>query len=311
MQQISQRLEILLWNLAIPVMRLLAAVRQALPLPKSPPRWDTKKLAILIAVFVATAGFIIYRLIPGPILTPSTASQATSTWEPGEQRNLLVIGVNQLNSAQPVLESAWLVLYSPGLAHFSFIPLYPLQDSSRPDLEQAIQTAFKVDHNKTPSAAFLNALRSSGAWWNHYLLLDELALAELIDMSASPSLPERLTGLQLVADSLEGRSARSPVAAQARLISAVCRGAVNPAYPTDIAALLDRFSDHLYTDMKPRQILNELRWLSNAEQTGQPGTAEAPANTSAISQASGAAITCEFPTIQEEITFTGGQIGYP
>jgi len=244
-------------------------------------------------------------------LSPSAASQASAAWEPGEQRNLLVIGVNQLNSAQPVLESAWLVLYSPGLPHFSFIPLYPLQDTSRPDLEQAIQTAFKVDRNKTPSAAFLNALRSSGAWWNHYLLLDELALAELIDMSASPTLPERLTGLQLVAESLEGSSARSPVATQARLISAFCRGAVHPAYPTDIAALLDRFSDHLSTDMKSRQILNELRWLFNPDQAGQPGTAEELEDSSATSQASGTAIVCEFPTIQEEITFTGGQIGYP
>jgi hypothetical protein len=308
MQQIPQRLEILLWNIAIPIMRLMAAVRQALPLPESLPRWDYKKLALLITAFVCAAGFTLYRLVPLPALSLPVASREPAAWKPGEQRNLLVIGVDRLNAAQPVLESAWLVLYTPGVPHFSFIPLFPLQDSDRPDLEQAIQAAFQVDRDKTPGATFLNALRSSGAWWNHYLLIDELALAELIDLSASPALPERLTGLQLVADSLDRNAAHSPVSAQARLISAVCRGAVNPSIPQDIDALRDRLSEHLNTDMKTKQFVNELRWLAGPDLAVAP---DAYLDQTGVIQSQGAAITCEFPTIQDEITFKGGHFGYP
>jgi hypothetical protein len=309
--QIYQRFEILLWNIAIPFMRALAAVRQSFGAVFPLPRWETKKLAWLVTAVLGAAvlGIGLRAWITPPHTTGS--APILSPWKPDEQRNLLVIGVDQLNSSQPVLESAWLVLYNPGVPHFSFVPLYPIQDESHPDFDQAIQLAFKVNSDKTPNAAFLHALRSSGAWWDHYVLLDELALAEIIDLGASPNLPERITGLQLVANSLDVRSTGSTLTNQAGLITAVCRGFDYPAIPQDIGAYIAGFSDHLRTDMKPKEILGELRWLNSPESLASSAVQDSPSTQPELSQPLAALISCEFPTINNEITYIGGQVGYP
>jgi hypothetical protein len=296
--QMPQRIEILLWNIVIPVMRGISAVRHTIENRLHVSRWSMKKLAVLLFTAAAITVLIGMR-IPARFMAgvAPSAGQPVAPWVEKEQKNLLVIGVDRLNSSRPVLESAWLVLYYPGVAHYSFIPLFPAQGNPNPDLDQAIRQAFKLDKDHSPSAAFLNALRSAGAWWDHYIILDEMALAELIDLSANPTHAERVTGLELVAASLGKGDLGAPVASQAGLIATACRGMDLPALPEDLAGLMASYGDHLRTDMKPRQIFDALSWLAETHAENSPEGQSA--------------LVCEFPTIPTEITLAGGHLGNP
>jgi hypothetical protein len=98
------------------------------------------------------------------------------------QRNILVIGVDDLVSASPSLKSVWLIIYMPNIPHFMLLPIYPIKSISETnDLSTggSLKEKFQLDKKKTPQISFFEAIGANDIWWNSYILMDDTALAEV------------------------------------------------------------------------------------------------------------------------------------
>lgn len=116
--------------------------------------------------------------------TPPVPSRSAITDPDGSihQRNLLVIGVDDIDSEAPSLRSVWLIIFMPNTPHFMLLPIYPnwsLSETSQPNTNDTLPVAFQLDKRKIPRDSFFKALETNDIWWHDYLLLDETALLEI------------------------------------------------------------------------------------------------------------------------------------
>lgn len=99
-----------------------------------------------------------------------------------QQRNLLVIGVDDIDAETPGLRSVWLIIFMPNTPHFMLLPIYPngtFADTNQPSATGSLPKAFQLDRGKTPHDSFFKALEAKEIWWHDYILLDETALLEI------------------------------------------------------------------------------------------------------------------------------------
>lgn len=99
-----------------------------------------------------------------------------------QQRNLLVIGVDDIDAEIPGLRSVWLIIFMPNTPHFMLLPIYPtgtFTDTNHPSTIGSLPESFHLDRGKTPHDSFFKALEVKEIWWHAYILLDDTALLEI------------------------------------------------------------------------------------------------------------------------------------
>ena len=199
------------------------------------------------------------------------------------QRSLLLITVDQLEARQPQLTGIWLVLYVPSDPRLTLLPIYPalsMKDAGN-ELSDAFRLQNKAGH-LSPDPQFLDLVRAHVPWWSGYILLDEAAIAEVIDFmvnfeKASKS-PDPNHFSQVMSDLSIWEDPYAALFGQASLYQEMCWGLAWMESGTALAQIQDRFAlkaGHFSTDLIPDQILAELQNLR-----GQAGS-----------------IVCEFPTL--------------
>ena len=198
------------------------------------------------------------------------------------QRNILVIGVDDLNAPRPRLESVWLVLYINDLPQVTLLPVYPAPAGEGAETGRTLEDLFQLSAGKAPDPVFLDALQASGLWWSGYILVDEVAVVEVVDLVSKMSANNwsRTSGVRAVAKvppAWEDRSAS--LAGQAGLVQAICRDAQGIASRKDISHLLDLIPRHASTDLNLTRTVSELRSL--------------------LSHPDG--FSCEFPTLSVDL----------
>jgi hypothetical protein len=199
------------------------------------------------------------------------------------QRSLLLITVDQLESRQPQLTGVWLVLYVPSDPRLTLLPIYPTPSAK--DAGNDLFDAFQLQNiagQLSPDPLFLDLVRESVPWWSGYILLDEAAIAEVIDFmvnfekaSQSPN-PNHFS--QVVSDMRTWNDPYAALFGQASLYQEICWGMAWMESSTELAQIQDRFTlkeGHFSTDLIPGLVLAELQNLR-----GQAGS-----------------IVCEFPTL--------------
>ena len=110
--------------------------------------------------------------------------------QPVQQNNILLIGVDDLEASTPRLESAWLVLYLAQTPHFTLMQIYPGTASGSDEAgsqEIELGSLFQSDLQGSPGQDFFSELKAQGLWWSGYIILDRLALAEVVDLMADLS----------------------------------------------------------------------------------------------------------------------------
>ena len=198
----------------------------------------------------AVAGWIPFEAIPWPERseTPGQASVAPANG----QRNLLVIGVDRLDRDTPRLESLWLVLYFPGRSPVTLMPLYPRADGSEPVRAATLAESFSLTRFGDPSPEFLERLRHEQVWWSGYVLLDETALAALVDLLGGVDLDGKhrdgFLALSSIPRPWDDRA--GALQGQVGLLRSACRqaGALFSSGP-EIAELVDKLGRHLRTSV--------------------------------------------------------------
>jgi hypothetical protein len=199
------------------------------------------------------------------------------------QRSLLLITADQLEAREPRLIGVWLVVYVPSDPRLTLLPIFPAP--SMKDAGKELSDAFRLQNNAghmSPDPQFLEIVRELIPWWSGYILLDEPAIAEMIDYmvyfekaSQSPN-PNHFS--QILSELSMWQDPYSSLFGQASLYQEMCWGIAWMEAGTTLAQLQDRFAfkqGHFSTDLTADHILAEIQNLR-----GQAGS-----------------IVCEFPTL--------------
>ena len=190
-------------------------------------------------------------LSPPSLLPDSPKAVQAPTIAPAiDQRNLLVIGVDQLRAAQPELESAWLVMYFPGKPDFTFLPIYPMPGEQGIQASSALMASFSLDTAGRLNPAFLHQL-ADWIWWNNYLVIDQTGMIALINMLGGiPSKNQYLDGAQVMARMpSSSQDSNAAYASQVSLLASLCSQTKIPPSKKAIATTLQTIQTNLTTDL--------------------------------------------------------------
>ena len=174
------------------------------------------------------------------------------------QRNILVIGVDNLNTPQPRLESVWLILYIIDRPQVTLFPIYPAPSA------EILGPLFKITPEGAPDPVFLEALLAQGLWWSSYILLDEAAMAEVVEAASSLSAKNRnsISGVRAVAEVPPvWEDPDGSLIGQISLAQTICRQLNGSPSRLDISYLLDLIPRHASTDLNLTRAAAELESL--------------------------------------------------
>jgi hypothetical protein len=199
----------------------------------------------------------------GPLATWQ-AHSAISTPSNG-QTNLLVIGVDRLRSRQPSLESIWLVGYFPDNPHLTLIPVFPPASNADPADLRSLGESFRVSELGAPGPETLRTLQADHIWWNSYVILDEIAMIEIIDFLGGLQVNDRRVKGALAISSfpLPEEDASASLNGQTDLLQRICRQANLLPPSADLRRILSLIPDHIQTDADIFQAMRDWRAVNS------------------------------------------------
>jgi hypothetical protein len=115
------------------------------------------------------------------------------TTPPEDQYNLLIIQVDDLEKPNVALKSVWLVVYYSDSPRVDLFPIFPFRNK---ESTQQISNSFTLTADKEPCQDFWKQLDAFGSWWNGYILLDEIAAAQIISFLGNENAQETLATIQ-------------------------------------------------------------------------------------------------------------------
>jgi hypothetical protein len=170
----------------------------------------------------------------------------------------------------------------PGSPRLTLMPVYPspAQQDEVAGPEKSLALQFDLDAVGHPSPGFLASLKTTGLWWSGYLMIDQIALIELVefvnDLDIEAENPMNgvlaVTGL---ADPEE--DSRGNLQGQTELAAELCRRTVRLAPAVDMAPLVALFPEHARTDLKPADLVSAWK---NMRETNRGLACEFPASLS-------------------------------
>ncbi len=185
------------------------------------------------------------------------------------QKNLLIIGVDDLSNSQPTLIGIWLVLYLPDRPLVTLMPVYPMVSTQPGRLQftsdEGLSSSFRLNSNGSPHPELLDKLRDKGLWWTNYAVIDGTALENLFHLARNPSSP---SGPKMGHDASAGTLSRLPAPAeepqkallsQAHAIQELCHTRNLTMSPRQVTELIRNMQGHLATDISANQVIDDLK----------------------------------------------------
>ena len=175
------------------------------------------------------------------------------------------------------------------------MPIYPSltqnQTGYKTNQDAALARGFGLDDKHKPDLSFLKSLQDRGLWWNNFIVLDELAMVQVIDLTdpvgekgeMDQEGAYQLNGIRTLADlPLPWENPLAAVLSQAKLLADLCHEApkVQSGTQVETSIFSDQLSHHLVTDINPDQIRKD--W----------------SNMMGI----GTGISCEFPSLKASLS---------
>jgi len=133
-------------------------------------------LSVLIFGLFAVLGFLSAsrELVTTPLEVSANQFAITA-----QQKQLLIVQVDKLDSSPPRLLSVWIAgkFVSTNQTILTFTQVFP--PARENSAFQSLDAAFGLDDRRSPVPAFLNRLKSRGFDWQGYLVLDQTASKRL------------------------------------------------------------------------------------------------------------------------------------
>jgi len=166
------------------------------------------------------------------------------------QRNLLIVGVDHLNSPEPTLDSVWLLISIPGIESLTLIPIYPTIEGGTTVADTSLAQIFALTGEKIPKNEFLDRLGQQ-IWWDNYLLFDQKGFASMVDTLIKvndESIDLDISSI-LTPFPPAWQDPDSALNHQARLLEIVCLQASKLTQPTEIRNFIDLIKPKIHTDL--------------------------------------------------------------
>ena len=172
---------------------------------------------------------------------------------PNGQRNLLLIGVDSLDSSTPRLESLWLVLnlVSRSPDHFTLIPLLPASPGMDLIPADKLTGSFRLDGKGAPQPDFFEVLHQADFWWSYYAIVDRQGLALVIDLAGGMDIGSgKQNGAQIVSSLEAGADdTQSSLFKQSELVRAFCSPQTKPILNIDAGKIFRKLGQHIASDL--------------------------------------------------------------
>jgi hypothetical protein len=234
--------------------------------------------ATVIFIFSLAFGFMAgafamhsKQFIQPPVSPTSTRTQPISTQvtrslpvkASNGQRNILLITIDHFSSKSPQIEGVWLAIEFPSNSHLTLLPVYPADIPGSEEKNQSITAHFGLDPRGLPTSEFLDDMAALDLWWDNYIVLDRIGLAELVDqVSLIDTAGDPLDGLREVA--AIPSPGKDPVAAlqsQVVLFHAICVKLARLTAPGQAAGIINHLSQHFTSDLPQERIASGLHSL--------------------------------------------------
>ena len=177
------------------------------------------------------------------------------------QRSLLIVGVTTMDE-NARLESLWLATYFPNNSPIRLMPIYPNEKGAHTGLGFQISQVFGLEFERgdinLPSQ-FVQLLIDHNYWWSGYILLDQYAAVQILNfLTSSETNGSEDRGQQALAGiaSVTNQS-RAAYFQQAALLQDTCWKLAELPSSTDWSSLDELIPDHLFTDLDPRQLIED------------------------------------------------------
>ncbi|MBN1147628.1 MAG: hypothetical protein JXA78_10260 [Anaerolineales bacterium] len=184
-----------------------------------------------------------------------------------------------MQSTNPRLQAVWLLVVLPPSSHVAFLPLYPASPGSGLAQDELLESLFQLDQNGAPSAVFLSSLQTMDLWWDHYLVLDEIALAGLIELVGGVDLGQGQMNGKRTMDSLSlaSQDPYNAVMLQAALARELCHCVPRLLEDRGSEVQFDLLANHMASDFSLEN--SQVDWDSLRKY--------------------GRSLSCKFPTLPE------------
>lgn len=224
--------------------------------------------------------YLVDRLVDQDTGVPTSSDPRAGdeTWLPlqGEnqsdfwQRSVLVIGVDDLRSPNPQLDSVWMVMYIPSLTSITIMPVYPTAflkpDGLQVALDSELAKNYDIDQNGLIKDSFFAYLRAIGMPWQASIVVDHQAVTGLINFMSksqyqaeekagkSPSYPR--PALNLVSDL--NTSLEVGAVERISVVQDICRLSFKADLtPTMLRELFMSLSGHFSTELPAEWFIHE------------------------------------------------------
>jgi hypothetical protein len=239
------------------------------------------RLLRLISMFALFFGFIIVMAL---VFSQSDKSQAKESnailrAQPAkEQESVLLIVVDRLEQQAPRLRSVWLAVSIPPRLNLTLAPVYPASFNSLAD--SLIDSAFGLTNANVPSTAFFDQLARLDVKAKQYLVVDEVALAEMTRLVEGVTIDGQFYGAQniLSGEYFQVNDRQQALALQTGLIKDLCQKIPLMTIHPDFPQALKTWQSHTSTSLDFDRI--EEFWKSPEDPSHR--------------------ITCEFPSLAQQ-----------
>jgi len=188
------------------------------------------------------------------------------------QRNILLIGVNNIDITKAHLVSLWLVTNLSHDSNLQMFPIFPSGNETISDFENHLLRSFKLDNlngNQILGQDFIKLLKENNFWWSGYIVIDHVAAMEILNiLGEADENGEIISGNQRNHEIPEvSDNPQKAFAIQLAHIRTACQGLSGLSPNPDLQQLLLLSPTHLITDLDLNQLLLEWNILLRNQQT--------------------------------------------
>jgi hypothetical protein len=236
---------------------------------------------LLFGISLAVGGWLGFRI--GEIgETPSATpiSPFPEVTRP-DQRSLLILGVDRVDSTEARLQGAWYVVYRQNHPRITLIPLYPAPPGSDSSRQAVLEEKFRLHSDGAVDPAFFRATQDRFEMsWDGYILLDDIAMIEIVDFFGGVTVNGELISGPRAVGSIPRPWDNSPdaVLQQAFLVETICENITLETTPKTYDKILSLIPEHLQTELTTDEAFSD--WLGLLS-SGDP-------------------LICDFPSLRPE-----------
>ena len=235
---------------------------------------------LLLGFSLAVGGWLGYQFgNVGAVAQTPTPPESIPEPARADQRSLLVLGVDRVDSSEARLQGVWYAVYRQNSPRITLVPLFPALTEGDSTRAVELDEAFRLRSDGAVDPAFFKAVSENfGMSWDAYVLLDDIAIMEIVDFFGGVSVNgERVSGPRAVGG-IPRAWEDPPVAVlgQAFLLESLCREITFDSIPKNYEKILSLIPEHLRSELTTQQAFSD--WLGLLS--------------------SGSALACEFPSLR-------------